>query len=547
LKYLIKNIIIAATLLTFSTQTLLSEYAGSETYRGEGSIAPDSERPGLSTAEIDQLVVHAMEKFKVPGMGVGIIKDGKVIHAKGYGVRDVTQKGKVDEKTLFSIASTGKSFTAVALALLVDEGKINWNDKVIDYISDFRLNDPWVTREFTIRDLLIHNSGLGLGAGDLMFVPSEGFSREEIIRNLRHLRPVSSFRAEYAYDNLLYIVAGEVIAVVSGMPYEKFIDNRILKSLGMENCTANPKRLKRYRNLAQPHQYREDKLQKIERSVKLGVQDLTAAAGGMLCSVKSILKWHNMHLSKGKLPGGENFLSEKQQAELMTAQTIIKPGGLGKIWDESNFSAYGLGWFLEDFHGFKMIQHGGGLPGMTSLNAMLPELGLGVVIYTNQQAGMDRYAILYQILESYITDKKTDWVSKLYESLQKRRAEAAKPVPNLAQSTYTVLGKLDRYTGTYRDSWFEDVEITQRKEGLYFTSLRSARLKGRMFPYKSDLFIVRWDDRALDADAYVKFTTGYDGNPEVITMKAVSPLTDFSFNFHDLNFIRVQQTENKVK
>lgn len=172
---------------------------------------------GLSSPEVDQVVRQVMEKFEIPGIAVGIIKDGKVIHAKGYGVRNIDKKGKVDAETLFSIASTGKSFTTAAIALLVDEGKMRWDDKVIDYIPNFRMYDPWVTREFTVRDLLIHNSGLGLGAGDLMFWPTASFTRKEIISNLRYLKPASSFRSEFAYDNLLYIVAGEVIAAVSGI------------------------------------------------------------------------------------------------------------------------------------------------------------------------------------------------------------------------------------------------------------------------------------------------------------------------------------------
>ena len=503
------------------------------------SVNAKQEYEGLMGAEIDALVTRVMEKFQVPGIAVGIIKDGKVTHAKGYGMREVGRKGKVDTETLFSIASTGKSFTAVSLALLVDEGKIQWDDKVIDHIPNFRLYDPWVTREFTIKDLLIHNSGLGLGAGDLMFFPSEGFSRQEIIANLRHLKPVSSFRTEYAYDNLLYIVAGEVIATVSGLSYENFVDQRILKPLGMEHCTANPVRLEGDGNIASHHIVQDGWVKAMPRAVPLGKQTVFAAAGGMLCSIDSIMKWHQMHLNKGKLPNGNVFLSEAQQSLLMTPQTIIPVMKTEREWFGTNFTAYGLGWRLKDYNGFKVEQHGGGLLGMLTFNIMLPELNLGLAVYTNQQAGVARPAIVNSILEAYTSGKRTDWVSRYDEQRKKRRAAAMAVVPDVDAVSYQPTVPLVNYGGTYKDPWFCEVAITVTNEELHFRSIRSERLKGRMVPYKPNLFIVRWDDRTLDADAYVKFTTNYDGEPTGITMKAISFLTDFSFDFHDLNFTRV--------
>jgi len=503
--------------------------------------ATEAERPGLNEAEIDALVLRAMETFNVPGIAVGIIKDGTVIHAKGYGVREVGKTGDVDTETLFSIASTGKSFTAAALALLVDEGKITWKDKVIDHIPAFQLYDPWVTREFTIKDLLIHNSGLGLGAGDLMMFPSPAFSRTEIIENLKYLKPVTSFRSEFAYDNLLYIVAGEVVKAVSGLSYEDFVDQRILEPLDMEHCFANVTGLKGNDNIANPHMVRDGLLVATERDVKLGQENLFAAAGGMQCSVQSILKWHALHLAKGKLPGGAQFLSAAQQAHLMTPHTILPVSSVSKNSFGTSFSAYGLGWSLSDIHGTKIEQHSGGLLGMLSLNAMLPDLGIGVVIYTNQQAVGARPAIMNTILEAYLIDSQTDWTARFEEMLQGRRAEADKVVASAEAVAYTPVGDAGRYSGSYSDPWFGKVIITQSDDGLYFTSERSARLKGKMVPYKPDVYIVHWDDRTLDADAYVKFTTDFGGRPTGITMKAVSPLTDFSFDFHDLEFSRVEE------
>ena len=194
----------------------------------------------ITSKGIDKLVKRTMKTFKVPGIAVGIIKDGVVIHAKGYGVRSIDSNKKVDEHTLFAIASNSKAFTAAALAILCDEGKVNWDDKVIDYIPKFRLYHSYVTEEFTIRDLLTHRSGLGLGAGDLMIFPdSSDFTIDDIIYNLRYLKSASSFRSKYDYDNLLYIVAGEIISRVSDMSWEEFVESRIMKPLGMDHSSGN--------------------------------------------------------------------------------------------------------------------------------------------------------------------------------------------------------------------------------------------------------------------------------------------------------------------
>ncbi|MFK5894352.1 MAG: serine hydrolase [Pseudomonadota bacterium] len=495
---------------------------------------------GLSSHEIDRLVASTMEKYHVPGIAIGIIKNGKIIHAKGYGVKNINKKDKVNTETLFGIASTGKSFTAVGLALLVDEGKIKWNDKVIDHISNFRLFDPWVTREFTILDLLIHNSGLGLGAGDLMFWLQSSFTREEIISNLRYLKPVSSFRSEYAYDNLLYIVAGELIAKVSGISYEEFIDSRIIEPLAMKNCTANMKSTKDFSNIADPHMYRDGMLHSVIRDVKVG-EVFIAAAGGIQCSVKSILKWHAMHLSQGRLPNGKTFLSEKQQAFIMTPHNILPVKPNSKKWFNTNFSTYGLGWKLSDKYGYKVIEHGGTLLGMMSMNSMVPDLGLGIVVYTNQQSRIARQAIMSSILEAYLTESKTDWGVRLDKVAQDKINKSKEIIASNKIINFTPTGNLSRYAGTFKDSWFGDVEISENNGVLYFRSVRSERLKGEMVAYQHDQFIVRWDDRSLEADAYIKYLSNYNGEPTHFIMKAISPLTDFSFDFQDLNLKRISK------
>ncbi|MBL4602730.1 MAG: beta-lactamase family protein, partial [Emcibacteraceae bacterium] len=254
----------------------------------------------LAESTLDNYVEKAMQTFDIPGIAVGIIKNGEIEHLKGYGVREAGNDMAINPDTMYAIASNSKAFTSSALAILVDDGLLDWDDKVIDYIPNFRLMDPWITREFTIRDLLTHRSGMGLGAGDLMFWPTTEVSREEIIHNVRHLKMVSGFRASYAYDNLLYVVAGEVIAVATNMSYEQFVQTRIINQLAMgTSCFADLSGLKPEDNIAEPHVLVDGKMQKATRLQEFGEPMVIAAAGGLQCSARALMSWLNMHLNDG--------------------------------------------------------------------------------------------------------------------------------------------------------------------------------------------------------------------------------------------------------
>ena len=294
--------------------------------------SPDSKK-------IDSLVEYSMTAFEVPGIAVAIIKDGKVVHAKGYGVRSLKTKEKVDEHTLFGIASNTKAFTTTALGILVDEGKLNWDDKVVKYIPEFKLYHPYVTSEFTIRDLLTHRSGLGLGAGDLMFYPdSSDFTIKDVIYNLRFLKPVSGFRAKYDYDNTLYVVAGEVITRVSGISWDSFVEERILKPLGMNQSAASYDRLKDKSNVTDPHALVDGNVQVVGRHTS----KYSRASGSMYANIEDLGKWVMLHLSNGKYgPDGDKILlSEKVHKDLWTPQTILPVSGPGAY--NTHFMAYGL-------------------------------------------------------------------------------------------------------------------------------------------------------------------------------------------------------------
>lgn len=497
-----------------------------------------------SLAAMDSLVERTMTTFQVPGIAVAVIKDGQVVHAKGYGVRSILTRQPVDENTLFAIASNTKAFTTAALAILVDEGKLEWDAHVTDFIPEFRLQDPWVTAEFTIRDLLTHRSGLGLGAGDLMLWPdSARFTLPEIIGNLRHLKPVSSFRTKYDYDNLFYIVAGEVVARASAMSWETFIETRIMQPLEMNRSAASINRLADTTNIIDAHVAIDGRLQVVAKEKG----DLLSAAGGIYSSVADMSKWVMMHLNKGAYGAGleKRLFSERVHDEMWRPQTLVPLRNPGPY--NSHFSAYGLGWRLSDVKGFLQANHTGGLMGMVTQVTILPELDLGIIVFTNQQEEAAFSAIANTIKDFYFGIKSVDRVKELSERRDQQFAEAARALEavekKIAEQRKKKRGLPERtlYAGNYIDPWFGEVTITVDDERMRFRALRSPKLRGEMFYYAGNTFVVRWDDRTLDADAFASFVLDAEGAPSRMTMKAVSPLTDFSFDFHDLDFVRKKE------
>lgn len=494
----------------------------------------------LTATQIDQLVNQTLTTFDVPGIAVCVIKDKKVVHAKGYGVRSLNSKQKVDENTLFGIASNSKAITAAALAILMEEGKLSWDSKVTDFIPEFKMYDPYVTAEFTIRDLLTHRSGLGLGAGDLMFWPDRNdFTKADIIHNLRYLKPVSSFRSKYDYDNLLYIVAGEVVARASGRPWEQFIQERIFDPLGIQTAAPSFSLLKDTSNVIDPHFFVDGKLQVIRRDWSENAN----AAGGVYASVTDMAKWMMLLLNKGKYGVNleKQLFSEATLREMWTPQTLLPVGAPGPY--NVNFAAYGLGWALTDVLGHKQISHTGGLAGIVTQTTLIPDLDLAILVYTNQQQGAAFSTITNTIKDSYLKAAHgINWLNFYKERVDKNEKEANELLTKLKADLDKNAGNGNmphiNPKGTYRDAWFGDVEVTEKAGQLYFESKRSKQLKGNLYFYKGNTFIVRWDDRSLDADAYLVFSLDKEGIPEGIRMSAISPLTDFSFDFQDLDFKR---------
>lgn len=488
----------------------------------------------ITPTQIDEVVEKTIKTFDVPGIAVAVVKDGKIVHAKGYGVKSIITKQKVDENTLFGIASNSKAFTSAALAMLVDEGKIKWDDKVVKYLPDFKMYNDYVTNEFTVRDLLTHRSGLGLGAGDLMIWPDgSDFTAEDIIENIQYLKPVSGFRAKYDYDNLLYIIAGEVVHKASGQTWNEFVENRIIKPLGMTNTASSWVRLKDTSNVIVPHVPIDGKLKVISRYKN----QLFDAAAGIYSSVNDMSKWAIMQLNKGKYGSGQKMFSEKEHAEMWTPQTLMPNKPVPPY--NSLFKAYGLGWQLNDVKGKMQVSHTGGLEGIVTQVTLIPELQLGIIVFTNQQSGAAFSAITNTIKDSYLGMEPFDHV-KYFSDREKASGEKADKVTDEVWQTVAKNKnqKIDtkKYIGTYKDNWFGEVAITEKKGKMYFASKRSPQLKGEIFFYKDNNFVVKWDNRYFHADAHIFFEKDNAG----FTMKPISPATDFSYDFQDLNFFRIK-------
>jgi CubicO group peptidase (beta-lactamase class C family) len=497
----------------------------------------------LSKKQIDRLVRSAMKQFSVPGIAVAVVKDDKVIHLKGYGVRSIVTGKKTDEHTLFAIASNTKAFTVAALGILIDEGMLTWETKVIDIIPEFRLYNAYVTEDFNIKDLLTHRSGMGLGAGDLMGWPdSADFSTAEIIHNLRYLKQTSPFRTKYDYDNLLYIVAGEVVARVSGQSWEEFVESRIMKPLGMNESSASFRRITDLSNIIDAHVPVDGRL------IVTPKQEAKKhnSVGGIYSNIADMSRWVMMHLNRGRYGSNhENQLfAEAIHREMWTPQTI-KPANSGGHY-RSNFAFYGLGWHLADVNGYLQVYHTGSHAGIVTRVTMLPEMNLGIIVLTNQQETAAQDAITNSIMDGYLGTRGVDHVAALKEEREQEQKQAKK-ITDRVWATVEKMSKesSDRidfkaFEGTYMDVWFGEVVITEVNGRLRFRAAKSPRLRGEMFHYKANTFIVKWDDRTMDADAFAVFTLDREGRPSSFTMEAVSPLTDFSFDFHDLLLKRAE-------
>jgi CubicO group peptidase (beta-lactamase class C family) len=485
--------------------------------------------------DLDEYVAKAMKTFEVPGMALAVVKDGKVVVAKGYGVRKIGEATPVDENTLFGIGSNTKAFTAATLATLVDEGKIGWEDPVSDRLPGFVMNAPYVSKEMQIRDLLCHRSGLGLGEGDLMFWPHTTFTREEVVYRLRYLKPATSFRTTFAYNNLMYLTAGQVVAAVSGKSWDDYVREKIFLPLGMNTTNTSNAAFKAGGDYAYPHEKVDGKLQVIP----FENLDNAGPAGSINSSVSEMSKWIAMQLNHGKIPGSEmRIFSEKSSQQMWTQQMVI-PIGAGAEELKAlrpHFRGYGLGWFLWDYRGRKMVGHTGGVAGFVSRVLLVPEENFGLVILTDAEEDSAFESVMYHIVDSYLGAPTTDWITA-YKAVEDKERKEADETMKKAAAKRDADSKpslpLEKYVGEYSDPWYGKITIRQEPAGLVMVLDRSSKGVGDLQHWQYDTFKAHWRDRTVE-DAFVTFTLKPDGSIDHFTMAAVSPLADFSFDYQDL-------------
>jgi CubicO group peptidase (beta-lactamase class C family) len=491
---------------------------------------------------LDAIVDAAVERYHLPGIAVGVIEDGRVAYTATRGEIAAGGGEPIDTRTLFKIASNSKAMTASVLARLVDAGKLRWEDPVTKYLPAFRMHDPWVTREMQVKDLLVHNSGLPEGGGDLMLWPEPNhFTRTDILSGLAHIKPAYSFRSGYAYDNLLYVVAGEVAAAAGGAPYEELVRREVFQPLGLSRCRVGEWNRDTVGNVARPHTRSEG------RYVASGDDDaavpelVSAAAGGIRCSLDDMLAWARNWLAPDAAQ--LNWLSAGQRQAMWTPRTPMPISARRQAWDGTRFYAYGYGWRIADVDGAMTVSHTGTLSGMYSVMTLLPDRKSGFVVLINGDADAARTVLNEVLLKRFTSPGDSGGVAYYADELLKEDSSsraAAPPAPSKRQAAR--VEEMKAWLGVYRDPWFGEAKVCPKDGQVRFASEKSPMLAGRVMRSGARL-LVDWDDDSVDAEAWLDFHEASGASPARLSMAKIDPDADFSYDYEDLAFERVRDCE----
>lgn len=497
-----------------------------------------------SLSNLPATIDNALTTFHTPGMAVGIIKDDKIVYLAGHGLRDIKHKLPVTPDTYFRLASTSKAFTAASVALLVDNQQLSWQDKVSDVLPGFKMQQPWVTDQMMIIDLLTHRSGLASGAGDSMIWPEPGgFSREEIIHNLRYLTPASSFRSAYAYSNVMYITAGEVVAEVAKQPWDQFIASHLFGPLGMQ-CYGGDVPQSVVDNSAISYGYNDKKgTYAIPRNALAKKGLVSAAAGGVSCNAREMLKWLQMWLHHGALPNGDPLLASETVDKIFTPQTILPISDIDETWDQTQFRGYGLGWRISDVLGRKVISHTGTLSGYQAYVAMIPSLNVGVVLLNNGSDYGARGSVMQTILKGFMpeAEHEFDWIAA-YEGYQQEQEHKYLARHTTPKGNGEVILDPIAYAGLFADQWFGEISIKMVNGKLRLQSAKMPTLAGSLEPFEDHTFVVRWDNQNAASDAFIHFTVNTQHQVTGFTM---TPFTDKVPSYHEYSdMVFARQDEN---
>ena len=436
---------------------------------------------------LDLQIHQIINDFEIPGLSIGIVRNDSIIFSKGYGNLEVHKERKVDENTIFGIGSISKSFTALTLGILVDEGKIDWDDKVKEYLPYFELYAPYVTDNFTIRDLLTHRSGLKDVSGGTLWYHSD-YSREEIIKRLKYLEPESSYREKPAYQNVMYVVASEIVKTVSGMSWDNFLKARVFDKLEMANSTSLSTVRESNKNLAQPHIWNED-YKKVAIIQEKG--DNLAPGGFIYSSATEMSNYMRLMLNNGVI-GNDTIVSESIIEEIFKPQ-IIYP--IGSPFN-NEFSSYGFGWWLTPVNGHKIIEHSGGIDGMSAQLVMIKDMNLGFVILTNTSKEPATFLLRALLLEELLEKNLDNFYSRVKnwrDNRIKEKKEASKKVLQTANTKPSLA--INEYSGKYVDKMYGDILINKINEDeLEISFSHTEVFKGKLKHWHFDTFKIDWYD-----------------------------------------------------
>ncbi|MFL5581464.1 MAG: serine hydrolase [Gemmatimonadaceae bacterium] len=468
-------------------------------------------------AEFDAYAARAVRDWDVTGLAVAVVKDGRIVFARGYGVREIGKPAPVDTQTLFAIGSTTKSMTAAALALLVEEGKLRWDDPVVKHLPTFALGDPAVTREITVRDLLTHRTGLP--NTDLLWYETDA-APAEVLRRVRFARPAYSLRSSFIYQNVMYAAAGAVVEAASGMPWDRFVRQRLFAPAGMTRAVTSLAEANRQANVAAPHWRFGPAGRDTVRAIENASVDAVAPAGAVWASVADMARWLVVVADSGRSATGAQVLAAPSVAELLRPQQIVPSGEFypSQRLTHPHWTTYGLGWFQQDYAGRKLDFHTGSIDGMVAIAGIVADARFGVFVLANVDHAEVRHALLLRAVDTWLGTGTRDWSTELrtvYRGLaaqgdSARRAAEARRVPGTRPSL-----ALERYAGTYGDSLLGDVTVTHEHGALLLR--RGPRLVADLEPWHYDTFRATWRRRWQGADL-VTFVLDARGEPAAVVL-----------------------------
>jgi CubicO group peptidase (beta-lactamase class C family) len=499
-------------------------------------------KPPAATPEtrtFDKIVDDTVARYHLPGIAVGVIENGRVVYVRTVGETVAGSGQKITPQTLFKIASNSKAMTTALLGRLVDQGKLHWDDPVTKYLPQFRMHDPWVTANMRVADLLTHSSGLPEGGGDLMLWPEPNtFTRADIIHGLAYIKPGYSFRSQYQYDNLLYVVAGEVAAAAGGASYETLMHREVFEPLGLSRCQVGQWNRDAVGNVAQPHRRDGNANVAIREDAEVIPAITSAPAGGIRCDLTDMLSWARNWLVP--TPAQLAWLSPTQRQILQAPQMLIPVPALRRSWDHSHVMAYGYGWRMTDIDGEWNVWHTGTLTGMYSMLALLPDRRSGFVFMINGDAD-DARTVLGQVLTKYFTapGEKHDvnWYADALDRMAKQHT-ATSSLPDASTQRPADRAELATWTGIYRDPWFGDISLCPHDGIVRFAATKSPKLAGTVMRLGTR-YLAHWDDSG-ELDAWLDFHAAQDGQPITLRMAKLDPKGDFSSDYEDLDFQRVE-------